>query len=138
MHLQVDASSPVPLYAQVTEQVRLAIASGILRPGDRLPGIRELAERLAINPMTVVRAYNELIGDGVLVGRQGAGTYVSDGKGIRELSQAQRRKTARAWAEELAAKATTLGLARDEVLGIVREALDAAARRRAQAERRER
>src|SRR5262245_28374887 len=119
MHLQLDPGSPVPLYGQVVEQVRLALASGVLRPGDRLPGIRELAERAAVNPLTVVRAYNELIAEGVLEARQGLGTFVADG--AREMSQLQKERLARGWAEDLVSKAVRLGLGKEQLLRIVGE-----------------
>jgi GntR family transcriptional regulator len=119
MHIELDPGSPVPLYRQVVEQVRLALASGVLRPGDRLPGIRELAERAAVNPLTVVRAYNELIAEGVLEARQGLGTFVA--QGARRMSQLQKEKVVRDWAEELVSRAVRLGLEKGQLLRIVGE-----------------
>jgi GntR family transcriptional regulator len=119
--IQVDPSSPVPLYGQLLEQVRLALASGVLRPGDRLPGIRELAEHAAINPMTVVRAYNQLIHEGILVGRRGQGTFVAEDGGRREISLKERRKIARKWVEELLAKTYQLGLEGAELARLIEE-----------------
>jgi len=119
MHIELDPGSPVPLYRQVVEQVRLALASGVLRPGDRLPGIRELAERAAVNPLTVVRAYNELIAEGVLEARQGLGTFVA--QGARRMSQLQKEKVVQDWAEELVSRAVRLGLEKGQLLRIVGE-----------------
>src|SRR5436190_24220018 len=60
------------------EQVRHAIETGALRPGEQLPGIRPLAEELVVNPNTVAKAYRELEHEGAVELRQGAGAFVSD------------------------------------------------------------
>jgi len=59
------------------EQVKHAIETGALRPGEQLPGIRPLAEELVINPNTVAKAYRELEHEGVIELRHGAGAFVS-------------------------------------------------------------
>lgn len=61
------------------EQVKHAIETGALRPGEQLPGIRPLAEELVVNPNTVARAYRELEHEGVIELRQGAGAFVAAG-----------------------------------------------------------
>ena len=76
--LKPNPSSGVPIYLQLMEQVRHAIETGAVRPGEQLPGIRPLAEELVVNPNTVARAYRELEAAGVLVTRRGAGVYISD------------------------------------------------------------
>lgn len=75
---QIDPRSPVPLYAQIAGRLRLAVASGELRPGEPLPSVRQLAARLRINPATVAQAYRDLEGEGFVDMRQGAGTFVRD------------------------------------------------------------
>lgn len=60
MHLQLNHQSGEPIYRQIVEQVKYAVAAGDLAPGARLPSIRELAGQLKINPRTVVKAYEEL------------------------------------------------------------------------------
>jgi GntR family transcriptional regulator len=60
------------------EQVKHAIETGALRPGEQLPSIRPLAEELVVNPNTVAKAYRELEHEGVIELRQGAGAFVSD------------------------------------------------------------
>jgi DNA-binding transcriptional regulator YhcF (GntR family) len=69
-------SSEVPIYRQLVTQVILAILSGDLRPGDRLPSTRELARRFAINPNTVSAGYRQLEREGWTEGRHGSGVYV--------------------------------------------------------------
>jgi GntR family transcriptional regulator len=72
-----DASSGVPIYLQLIEQVRHAIATGAIGAGDQLPGIRRMAEDLVMNPNTVAKAYHELESEGVLLLRHGAGAFVA-------------------------------------------------------------
>ncbi len=67
----------VPIYLQLMEQVKHAIETGALRPGDQLPGMRPLAEELVINPNTVAMAYRELEHEGVIELRHGAGAFVA-------------------------------------------------------------
>ncbi len=66
-----------PIYAQIKENLRHQIISGILTPGDKLPSVRELATQLSINPNTIQRAYNELELEGFIISVLGKGNYVS-------------------------------------------------------------
>ena len=75
--LKPNPSSGVPIYLQLMEQVKHAVETGALRPGEQLPGIRPLAEQLVINPNTVAKAYRELEHEGVIELRHGAGAFVS-------------------------------------------------------------
>jgi DNA-binding transcriptional regulator YhcF (GntR family) len=77
MLLRPNPSSGVPIYLQLMEQVKHAIETGALRPGEQLPGMRPLAEELVINPNTVAKAYRELEHEGVIELRHGAGAFVS-------------------------------------------------------------
>jgi GntR family transcriptional regulator len=77
MLLRPNPSSGVPIYLQLMEQVKHAVATGALRPGEQLPGIRPLAEQLVINPNTVAKAYRELEHEGVIELRHGAGAFVA-------------------------------------------------------------
>lgn len=76
MFERIDPRSPTPLYAQIAERLRLAIAAGELSPGDPLPSVRQLAARLRVNPATAVQAYRELESAGFVELRQGAGSFV--------------------------------------------------------------
>ena len=77
MILRPNPSLGVPIYLQLMEQVKHAIETGAIRPGEQLPGIRPLAEELVINPNTVAKAYRELEHEGVIELRHGAGAFVS-------------------------------------------------------------
>jgi GntR family transcriptional regulator len=87
----LDLHSGVPVYRQIVDQVRGAVATGSLSPGDQLPTVRQLAVDLEINPNTVVRAYRELEYDGLLETHQGTGTFISDQKPQRPAQQRQRQ-----------------------------------------------
>jgi GntR family transcriptional regulator len=76
--LRIESSSGVPISRQIADQIRTQCASGGLRPGDRLPSVRELARELTINQNTVLRVYEKLTGEGLLERRHGDGTYVAD------------------------------------------------------------
>ena len=75
---RLSVSSGVPLYIQLMEQVKHAVATGALRPGDQLPTIRALAQELVMNSNTVVRAYRELEYEGIVELRHGLGAFVSN------------------------------------------------------------
>ena len=77
MIFRTNPSLGVPIYLQLMEQVKHAVETGALRPGDQLPGIRPLAEELVVNPNTVAKAYRELEHGGVIELRHGAGAFVS-------------------------------------------------------------
>jgi GntR family transcriptional regulator len=79
MIFRPNPSLGVPIYLQLMEQVKHAIETGALRPGEQLPGIRPLAEELVINPNTVAKAYRELEHAGVIELRHGAGAFVTEG-----------------------------------------------------------
>ncbi len=74
---RLDGSSGVPPYLQLVHQVRQSLLLGYLRPGDRLPTVKEVAVDLAINPNTVVKAYRQLEHEGLAGGRPGQGTFIT-------------------------------------------------------------
>ncbi|MGO9585418.1 MAG: GntR family transcriptional regulator [Limisphaerales bacterium] len=76
INLNINTGSNTPIYKQITDQVRLAVASGKLAVDDPLPSIRALAERLVINPNTVARAYTDLAREGLIESRSGRGVFV--------------------------------------------------------------
>src|SRR5687767_14758921 len=86
MLFRPNTSSGVPIYLQLMEQVKHAVETGALRPGEQLPGIRPLAEELVINPNTVAKAYRELEHEGVIELRHGAGAFVSVNARARKLA----------------------------------------------------
>ena len=113
MFERIDARSPTPIYAQIAERVRVAVAAGELVRGDGLPSVRALATRLRVNPATVVQAYRDLETEGLVEMRQGAGTFVTEmspDKRARERAAAARRLV-----REMLAEAGRIGIGRDDL-----------------------
>jgi GntR family transcriptional regulator len=77
MIFKLNPQAGQPLYLQLMQQIRHAVETGVLRPGDQLPGIRTLAEEIAVSHTTVVKAYAELQHEGLLEVRHGSGAYVT-------------------------------------------------------------
>lgn len=120
MYVSVDHKSSVPLYAQLKEQLHLAVATGVLRPGDQLPTVRDLAVRLRVNPNTIARVYRELQAEGLFVSRQGSGTFVAEGGA--EVGQAEAREILRQRIADAAALARSLGLTAAELRRLTNDA----------------
>ena len=76
IEFRLDATSGVPTYLQLVQQVEHALRLGYLKPGDQLPKVRDVVASLAINPNTVLKAYRDLEGKGLAAGRPGQGTFV--------------------------------------------------------------
>ena len=75
-NINITTGSDTPIYRQITDQIRLGVATGKLRVSDPLPSVRALAEELVINPNTVARAYTDLAREGVIESRPGRGVTV--------------------------------------------------------------
>ena len=114
MDIAIDQKSGVPLYRQIIESVKFAIARGDLGPGDQLPTVRRLAVHLKVNPNTVIRAYREMEIEGVLDTQQGSGTFVTDRR--PEVDALERRRMLDQILTELLARASGYGFTLDEVL----------------------
>lgn len=79
MFLHIDPSADLAIYDQVVRQVKFAVAGQVVKPGEMLPSVREVARSLTINPNTVARAYRQLQADGVLESVRGTGLCVASG-----------------------------------------------------------
>jgi GntR family transcriptional regulator len=123
LHFQIDTHSGVPVYRQIIDQIKYYIASGALKAGDLLPSIRELAQSLAVNPTTVVRAYSELEAERVIEMQHGRGAFVADA--ARRMTAAKREQALRRSARQLAVEAFQIGASSDLVFKIVQEELEA-------------
>ena len=118
MQIHISEADGVPIYLQIINQIKYLVASGRLSAGEELPPIRVLAEKLLVNPNTVVRAYRELELAGVVVKRRTSGTYVSD-SGPR-LARRDRLKIIAQRIDALLAEARQLDIGLDEVMELVR------------------
>ena len=121
MQLKVQSASPIPIYLQIVEQIRYAIAAGILQANDELPSVRALAVEHLINPNTVARAYLELERENLLSKRRGAGTYVS--ARAEAMDSQFRERTVGDLLEKAVAAAAELGLTDAQVRRLLEERL---------------
>jgi len=113
MFERIDPRSPTPIYAQIAERVRVAVAAGELAKGDGLPSVRALATRLRVNPATVVQAYRELEQEKIVEMRQGAGTFILD---MSTDSRARERQAAaKRLVRALMEDAARLGIQKDDI-----------------------
>ena len=122
MLAHVNPALGLPIYLQIESQVKHAVAAGALKTGSALPSVRKLATELRINPNTVARAYQNLERDGVIRTVPGGGTYVADN--VPGLLKAEKVKRLRPLAMQVAVEGTHLRLSREEIVGLVHEALD--------------
>jgi len=119
MDFHIDAASRLPIYRQLAEQIRSAIARGRLQASSRLPSVRDLSRRLVINPNTVARVYTELEREGLLVMRHGLGVFVAPPG--TELTKRARRERLLVLLDGFFTEAVLLGFTADEVRELVQE-----------------
>src|SRR5262245_8700355 len=118
MIFRLAPSSGVPVYLQLIGQVKHAVETGALQPGDQLPTIRRLAEDLVVNPNTVVRAYRELQHEGVIELRHGSGAYISE-----SLTSTRITRKDRTLVESAVERLAAAGLTEDEIRRLFEHAL---------------
>lgn len=121
MILNLNPNSGVPVYLQLMEQIKHAIATGALRPGDQLPGMRKLAETLVINPNTVAKVYRELEHEGVIELRHGSGAFISEKALVSASAEVMRRSGK--MAKELIQTLLKQGLSEEEIRRLIEAAL---------------
>ena len=117
----VHASSGVPIYRQLVDQVEALVAGGRLRPGDVVPSVRQVAAALGVNPMTVSKAWSRLEANGVLDRDRGRGMVVAARR--EAVSLADRRVEVQPLVDRAVTHALHLGLAPAQLLAMVRESL---------------
>jgi GntR family transcriptional regulator len=131
MHVHVDVGNGLAVYDQIVRQLKFAVADGVVRVGELVPSVRELARELAINPNTVARAYRQLQDDGVLEAVRGTGLAVS--ANANRHCRTERTRLVRERIRLVLDEALHSGLEAVEIEGIVKDELAAA--RRAQHKR---
>jgi GntR family transcriptional regulator len=117
MLASIDIHSTVAVYIQIENHIQFAIASAKLKAGDQLPSVRELSERLGVNPNTVAKAYRDLEVMGLLYTRRGMGVFVN--KGIEAKCREDCRKRIITRMHEVVAESKAAGLTKKDVLDIV-------------------
>jgi GntR family transcriptional regulator len=117
MGLHISTASRVPIYQQLAQQIREAIARGELQPEANLPSVRQLSRELVVNPNTVARAYTELEREGLLVSRPGRGIYVAQPR--NDLTRAARDRRLTEQLDRWLTEAVHLGYSAEEVLRLI-------------------
>ncbi len=120
-HISITTGSGTPIYRQIIEQVRLGVATGSLAPGDAMPSVRSLAEQNLVNANTVVKAYAELVRDGVLESHHGKGFFVAQKRQV--YARAERLRRLRQAVDAFVHEAVFLDFTADEIRQIVEEKL---------------
>ncbi len=135
MRFQISFSSGTPVYLQLVDQVKAAVASGALRHGEALPSIRPLAEELRLNRNTVAKAYTELESQGVIETSAGKGCFVKEPG--TPLRKAARLDLLAQEIDRAVTQAHHLMVSKADFLALAEERLDAFEAQRARAERAE-
>jgi GntR family transcriptional regulator len=122
--LHISANSGVPVYLQIEQQIKQAIASGLLRSGEALPSTRRTAAELRINPNTVARAYTGLERDGVIRTVPGGGTFVADLTALGpRLLKTEKLRRLRPIARQLLIEAAQLRVSAEDLHKLLDESL---------------
>lgn len=122
MLIVIETNSELPIYEQIVRQVKFAVATGSLCPGDRVDSVRDLAKKIVVNPNTVARAYRDLQEDGVLETVRGQGLKVCS-RALRRCL-AERKSLIRERLQEVLREAAQSNLSREEIEAIVEEELN--------------
>jgi GntR family transcriptional regulator len=125
MFENVNIRSSVPVYLQIENVVQFAVASGKLKPGDQLPSMLELSEKLGLNPNTVAKSYRDLEVMGVVYTRRGMGVYIN--KGVEAKCKETCRKRTIARLHEVVSEAKAAGMAAREIKEVCEESFSSTA-----------
>lgn len=112
----------MPIYRQIIDQIKYQVATGALREGDKVPSVRELASKLAVNQNTVLKVYNELCRENVLKIERGDGTYVSSNK--QNIPAAARKQAVANVLREAAVQAIQLDVSLEQVEELLEKEYD--------------
>lgn len=85
----MDFEDNVPIYLQIVVLIKKRIIQGLLKPGDKIPSVRELAEEVKVNPNTISRAYQELERDKITETKRGMGTFISGDENMMEVIRSE-------------------------------------------------
>jgi GntR family transcriptional regulator len=120
-HITITTGSGTPIYRQIIEQVKLGVATGTLAAGDAMPSVRSLAEQHVVNANTVVKAYAELVRDGVLESHHGKGFFVAEKRQV--YARTERLRRLRQAVDAFVHEAVCLDFTPEEIRRVVDEKL---------------
>jgi GntR family transcriptional regulator len=121
MLISINPKSALPIYHQIAEQIRRAVAAGKLQPGEQLPSVRDLATQILVNPNTVARVYRDLEQEGLLETRRGQGTYIA--AAAAALAEPERKKLITEQLKKTVQEVRHFGLSPEAALEIFRRLL---------------
>ena len=113
--MSVTWSDTTPIYLQLKERVVAMMLDGVLKPGDALPSVRQVAADFQLNPITVSRAYQELADEALVEKRRGLGMYVTDGAPEKLLASERERFLREEW-PAVVERIGRLGLKMEELM----------------------
>jgi GntR family transcriptional regulator len=119
--LDINPRLSTPVYQQLVNGIKEAVALGILTPGERMPTVREMATELSLNPNTIAKAYQKLEQEGIIATMRSRGTFVA-GRTVADLNLAREKLTG--LVEKILVEAYHLGLEREEIERLFAESLD--------------
>ena len=122
MFIQINPSSSTPIYIQIMEQIKYAIASGVAKEGEQLLSVRELARQLRVNPNTISKAYHELEREKYLTTHKGKGVYIAPSNTI--LTHEEKERLVGEKLEAALVDARNLGLTFKDVRDILKKTID--------------
>ncbi len=105
----------LPIYRQLRDRVVAMILEGVLGDGDALPSVRNVAAEYRLNPLTVLKGYQELVDEGLVEKKRGRGMFVTDGAQKQLLKDERRRFIEKEW-PKVAATIARLGLSAEQLL----------------------
>ncbi|MCL2639972.1 MAG: GntR family transcriptional regulator [Phycisphaerales bacterium] len=122
---RITPGSPAPIYQQIATQIRHAIATEALQPGDLVPSVRALAEQLLINPNTVAKAYADLSRDGLLEALPGKGLVVANHRPNLGMTKPQRLARLDPILSQLLHEAIALNLSAEDLQHLIEKKFNA-------------
>jgi GntR family transcriptional regulator len=115
----LSPANPDPMYKQVTDQIKDAIASGALTPNERLPSVRELSEALNVSAITIKRAYHDLEIDGYILTRAGLGSFVAPVE--RDVLRERKLSELREELRRLVRSSAKFGISASDIVELTRQ-----------------
>ena len=119
MFIALSPGHPDPMYKQVTDQIKDAIASGDLAPNERLPSVRELSEALNVSAITIKRAYFDLETEGYIMTRAGLGSFVAPVE--RDAMRRRKLEELRGQVARIVKTSARFGITVDDIVELARQ-----------------